>query len=130
MNPSEFNDAYLHKLLQNFENENKQIVLMGDFNIDMSKYDKNKDSATFLDSTYSKLLLPYITAPSRITSHSWTLIDNIFSNSVKNEISSVSITSTISDHYAQFFLTKKKTTQKNNKETYKYNFKTSNEDYF
>ena len=70
MNPSEFNDVYLHKLLQNFENENKQIVLMGDFNIDMSKYDKNKDSATFLDSMYSKLLLPYITAPSRITSHS------------------------------------------------------------
>ena len=48
MNPSEFNDVYFQKLLQNLENENKQIVLMGDFNIDMSKYDKNKDSATFL----------------------------------------------------------------------------------
>ena len=67
MNPSEFNDVYLHKLLQNLRNDNKQIVLMDDFNIDMLKHGKNRDSSTFLDSMYSKFLLPYITAPSRIT---------------------------------------------------------------
>ena len=85
---------------------------MGDCNIGMLKHDKNKDSATSLDSMYSKFLLPYITATSRITSHSRTLIDNIFSNSVDNEISLGNITSTISDHYAQFFLTRKNTAQK------------------
>ena len=40
MNPSDFNDVYLHGLLQNLGNDNKHIVLMGDFNIDMLKYDK------------------------------------------------------------------------------------------
>ena len=99
VSPSEFN-VYLHELLQNLGNDNKQIVLMGDFTIDMLKHDKNNDSATFLNSMYSKFLLPYITTPSRITSHSRTLTDNIFSNSVDNEISSGNITSTISDHCA------------------------------
>ena len=64
MNPSEFNDVYLHVPLQNLGNNNKQIVLMGDFNIGMLKHDKNKDNATFLDSICSKFLLPYIMAPS------------------------------------------------------------------
>ena len=129
MNPCKFNDVYLHELLQNLGNDNKQIGLMGDFNIDMLKHDKNKDSATFLDRMYSKFLLPYITAPYRITPHSSTLIDNIFSNSIVNEIFSGNITSTISDQYVQFFLTKK-IQLKNNKETYKHNFKNFNEDAF
>ena len=92
MNSSEFNDTYLHELLQNLGNDNKQIVLMGDFNTDMLKHDKNKNIATFLDSMYSKFLLPYITAPSRTTSLSRTLIDNIFSDSLDIEISSGSKT--------------------------------------
>ena len=58
MNPSDFNDVYLHELLQNLGNDNKQIVVMGDFNIDLLKHDKNKDSATFLDSMHSKFLPP------------------------------------------------------------------------
>ena len=77
---------------------------MGDFNFDMLNHNKNKDSATFLDSMYSKFLPPYATAPTRITSCSRTLIDNIFSNSIDNEIS-LGNTTTISDHYGQFFLT-------------------------
>ena len=40
MNPSEFNDVDLHKLLQYLANDNKQIVLMGDFNFDMLNMQK------------------------------------------------------------------------------------------
>ena len=72
----------------------------------MLKHDKNKDNATFLDSMYSKFLLPYITGLSRITFRFRTLTDNTFSNSIGNAISSGNITSTASDHYAQFLLTK------------------------
>ena len=115
MDPSEFNDFYLHDLLQKLSNENKQIILMGDFNIDILKYDNNSDSATFLDNMYSNFLLPYITAPSRITSHSKTLIDNIFSNIIDEEPVSGNITSTISDHFSQFLLTKNNKTQKQTK---------------
>ena len=92
INPSEFNDVYLHELLQNVGNDSKHIILMGDFNSGMFKHDRNKDSTTFLDN-----VLPYLAAPSRITSQSRTLLGNIFSNTVDNEISLGNIMSTISD---------------------------------
>ena len=44
-------------------------------------------------------------APSRVTSHSKTLIDNIFRNSIADEALSGNITTTLLDHYAQFVLT-------------------------
>ena len=94
MNPPELNDVYNYELLQNLANDNKQIVLMGDFNINMLRHDKNKDSTTFLDSMYSEFLLPYITAPSRITSRFRTVIDDIIYQYI------------ISYHYALFIITK------------------------
>ena len=80
---------------------------MGDFNTDMPKHEKRKNSAIFLDSMYPKFLLLYMTAPSRIISRSQLLTDNTFSSSIDNEISKCNITSTVFDHYAQFFLTEK-----------------------
>ena len=80
---------------------------MGDFNIDILKYDTNNDSAAFLDMMYENFLLPYVSSPTRITSRSQTLIDNTFSNIIEDEINSGNITTTISDHYAQFTLFKK-----------------------
>ena len=73
------------------------------------------------DSMYLTSILLYITTPSRITSHTRPLTDNTFSNSVDNENSSRNITSTISDNYVQFFLTRKNKTEKRKKETYKHN---------
>ena len=63
MHPSEFNNIYLKDLLENLSHENKTIVIMGDFNIDLLKYDTEKDSADFLDSMYASFLLPYISTP-------------------------------------------------------------------
>ena len=65
---------------------------MGDFNSGMFKHDRNKGSTTFLDN-----VLLYLTAPSRITSQSRSLLGNIFSNTVDNEISLGNIMSMISD---------------------------------
>ena len=48
------------------------------------------------------LFLPYIFQSHRITSHSGTLTDNIFSNIIACEIISANITTTISDHLPQF----------------------------
>ena len=46
---------------------------MGDFNIDILKYDTNNDSAAFLDMMYEKFLLPYIPSPTRVTPRTQTL---------------------------------------------------------
>ena len=70
MNPTEFVDIYISELLQKISKEDKTIMLMGDFNIDLLKYDTNTDNATFLGSRYTNLPLPYISIPTRVTTHS------------------------------------------------------------
>ena len=64
----------------------------------------------------SNFLLPNISSPSRVTPHSQTLIDNIFSNKIEAESFSGNITTTISDHYAQFLLLKNNNLPKGQKE--------------
>ena len=67
-------------------------------------YNEHKPTNEFLDSLASNSYLPYIIQPSRHTSHSRTLIDNIFSNVISKDIISGNITATISDHLPQFFI--------------------------
>ena len=47
---------------------------------------------------------PHIVQPGRITSHSKTLIDNIFSNYISQDIVSGNITATISDHLPKLLI--------------------------
>ena len=56
----------------------------------------------FLDSLASNSFIPLILQPTRITSHSDTLIDNIFSNVIDPDIISGNLTATISNHLPQF----------------------------
>ena len=79
---------------------------MGDFNIDLLKYDMHGESSDFLDAMYASFLLPYINTPSRVTPHSKTLIDNIISNTIEDSSVSGNLVTTISDHYGQFLLMK------------------------
>ena len=41
MNLNEFSDNYLNMLLQKISKEKKNAFLLGDFNVDLSKYDKH-----------------------------------------------------------------------------------------
>ena len=104
MNLDEFNDNFLNPLLEKLANENKTVFLMGDFNVDLLKYEQHSATNEFLDSLSSYMFLPYILLPTRITSHSKTIIDNIFSNHLSSEIISGNISSTISDHLPQFLI--------------------------
>ena len=103
---------------------------MWDFNIDLLQYEKNLDSATFLDNMYANFFLPYITAPSRITSHSKTLIDNIFSNSIEDGCVSGNLLSTVSDHFAQFLLFKNFKVKKEENNYVLHNFKNFSKETF
>ena len=67
-------------------------------------YNEHKPTNEFLDSLASNSYLTYIIQPSRHTGHSWTLIDNIFSNVISKDIISGNITATISDHLSQFLM--------------------------
>ena len=67
-------------------------------------YNDHQPTNDFLDSLASNSIIPYILHPTRITSHSKTIIDNIFSNYISHEIISGNITANISDHLPQFLL--------------------------
>ena len=79
---TDFNCNYLNKLLENISKEHKSIFLLGDFNVNLLSYNEHNQTNEFLDSLASNSFIPLILQPDRITSHSNTLIDNIFSNVV------------------------------------------------
>lgn len=56
--------------------ENKLCFIMGDFNINIINSDTHKSTNNFIDLMISNSLYPMISKPTRITSHSATLIDN------------------------------------------------------
>ena len=97
MDLTDFNCNYLNKLLENISKEQKSIFLLGDFNVNLLNYNERNQANEFLDSLASNLFIPLILQPTRITSHSNSLIDVI-----DPDILSGNLTSTISDHHPQF----------------------------
>ena len=73
---------------------------MGDFNLDLIKFNQHKPTEDFLDSMFSFGFLPTITKPTRIHGAA-TLIDNIFTSSQKILQSGI-ILNDISDHNMTF----------------------------
>ena len=92
---TEFNNDYFTNLLDIISSENKTVVLLGDFNADLLKYDRNSNISDFLDSMYFSLLLPLIFSPTRITSSSATLIDNIFTSNYNSSFVSGNLVNTL-----------------------------------
>ena len=102
MDLTDFNCNYLNQLLENISKEQKSIFLLGDFNVNLLNYNEHNQTNKFLDSLASNTFMPLILQPIRITSHSNTLIDNIFSNVIDPDIISGNLITTISDHLFQF----------------------------
>ena len=102
MSLEEFNENYLNVLLEKISKEDKSFFLLGDFNVDLLKYDKHNSTNEFLDSLSSNFFLPNIVLPTRINGNSKTLIDNIFSNITSSDTVSGNVSASISDHLPQF----------------------------
>ena len=83
----EFNDEYILPLLEKASKENKPLILLGDFNINLLKSDSDNSVSNFLDILGSFSLLPQIIFPTRLTNTSKTLIDNIFIDSSTFQVS-------------------------------------------
>ena len=102
MDLTDFNCNYLNKLLENISKEQKSIFLLGDFNVNLLNYNEHNQTNEFLDSLAFTSFIPLVLQPTRITSHSNTLIDTIFSNVIDPDILLGNLTATISDHLPQF----------------------------
>ena len=95
---TEHTDDVLSKL----EKSNKKFFLMGDFNVNLLSYEHHTETNDFTNSMVSHYLLPYILHPTRVTDHSSTVIDNIFSNVTEYETISAKIINQTAYHFAVF----------------------------
>ena len=89
---------HMDDVLPKLEKSNKTIFLMGDFNINLFSYEHHTETNNFINSMVSHYLLPYILHPTRVTDHSSTVTDNIFSNVTEYETISGNIINQIADH--------------------------------
>ena len=102
MTVKDFNENFWDQLMEKLTDK-KHNFLLGDFNVDLMKTESDEDSMTYLDTLTSNLFVPHIIYPTRITPHTKTLIDNIFSNLPNfSQGKSGNLTVAISDHLAQF----------------------------
>ena len=131
MHTKEFNDLFLKSLTEILTKQNnKEVILLGNFNTDLINSNSDANASEFLDIIYCSNLLPYITSPIQITIRSHPLIDNIISN-INEECTSGNIINTMSDHSGQFLIipncsysynSKKEIFQKNLKKFKEQNF--------
>ena len=105
MNVPKFNHEYVTEIRTGIKTENKNIILMGDFNVNLINYNKNRGAYEFLEQLYNHKLTPQITLSTRITEKTATLIDNIFVNGQAQKYNSGNIATSISDHLPQFNIT-------------------------
>ena len=102
---SDFN-TLLQGILHSTKLENKTLFLLGDFNINLFNAPNHAHTSDFLDIAFSSSLFPIINKPTRITSTSATLIDNILCNAnICDNISSGILATPVSDHCPIFCVT-------------------------
>ena len=92
----------MKNLLSKNNISNKTCCLMGDFNIDLAQ--ENDSSLTFRNMLLSNSFYNTIDKPTRITSRSISLIDNIFSNNHRDTLHAGILYSDISDHLPIFLI--------------------------
>ena len=93
----------LSEITSKISAENKDAYIMGDFNIDL-KYGTHQKTNDLTNSMITKGYLPLITKPTRITNHSATLIDHIYSNTTSQNYTSGIIISDLADHFGTFYI--------------------------
>lgn len=110
--------SLLNIILEKLKISNKPCWIMGDYNIDLMKNDSHKPTTDFVNMMFSNALIPLINKPTRITSHSATIIDNIFSNKLHNDgiLVQGNLTTDLSDHFAQFHIIEQSPKNKPNTE--------------
>ena len=97
--------TYFEETIEKMSSSGKPIYLMGDFNINLLRYETCNHAQNFIHSMQSFNLTSTIDKATRVYNGSATHIDNIFVSKLDNKIVSGNIVSDISDHYSQFLVT-------------------------
>jgi len=93
----QFNHEF-DSLLSSLSRLKIDIFLAGDYNIDLLKINSHALTHSFYNILSLHRFIPTILRPTRITQHSATLIDNIFTNVLFDSIDSAILIDDVSDH--------------------------------
>ena len=106
----------LTPLIDKLEHNNSDVLITGDFNIDLLKLQEREKFQEYLDLFMSHGLFPQITFPTRFSRKSCSLLDQIFYKSKNNDNTTFSgiIVSKISDHLPYFTCMGTKRRKQNN----------------
>ena len=91
-----FNDKFVDTL-EILQSKRLQTYLCGDYSIDLLKIFQKNQYNIFFENLIIAGFQPKLSLPTRLTSHSATLIENIFCNRIDNNESGI-IINHISDH--------------------------------
>ena len=95
--------TYMEFALKTIASEGKEVYICGDFNVNLLKLEEIGSYLTFYNLLCSYGFLPLIIHPTRVVDNQEpSLIDNIFSNNISDEIISGNIYLTLSEHFSQF----------------------------
>ena len=95
--------VYMQNILEQIKEENKLVVIAGDFNLNLLKHDIDDKIKEFLNLMLSNYYQPTITQPTRFSNENRpSLVDNIFINSIEHDTYSGNIISKITDHLPNF----------------------------
>ena len=95
----------LENVFKKANTENKLCFVAGDFNLNCLDYNKNLEIRTFYNRIFAHGCIPLITKPTRVTSKTVSLIDNIFTNFIFDtslKLKKGIIKSDVSDHFPVF----------------------------
>ena len=96
---------YFEETVEDLIATGKPVYVMTDANINLLHFNSCNYAQDFLLTLQSLNLAPCIDKPTHVHRNSFSLIDNIFTSKVNENIISGNIISDISDHFSQFCLT-------------------------
>ena len=85
-------------ILSLMSTNNKLCYIAGDCNLDLLRCNNHSQTQEFIENLFSYMFVPLIDKPTRITAHSATLIDNIFTNNLSDKALNCILVNDLSDH--------------------------------
>jgi len=96
----------INTVIEKIHHKNKCVIL-GDFNLDLLKFETHSGTNDFLNILVSSYFQPQILQPTRITDNSATIIDKIFFNCLEHFRISGNLIYDLTDHLPSFLVVSK-----------------------
>ena len=98
----------MKNILSKNEATEKEVILIGNFNMNLLDFEEKKRVQSFVNLMFRFGMIPTINKPTRVTRHTATAIDHVFTNTIMGniEIKTAIVKTDISDHFPIIFATK------------------------